>query len=82
MLDLNNAGGSTPEAQEFNVKFDYHVRPSIPESEFAIRANGFPEPYWMKPKVTSWYLWLGLAGMLCSIVAGIIGWVRRRRAVA
>jgi hypothetical protein len=51
----------------------------VPESEFTLSAFGLPEPAWLKPKnKRSWYLWAGLAGVLCLVSAGIVRWAKRR----
>lgn len=69
----------TTEVETF-VDFDLRQRTFIPESEFTLSAYGFPEPFLAPPKHTPWYLWLGLAGMLCLLLGAAVAWRKRRQA--
>jgi hypothetical protein len=56
-----------------------HERKVIPESEFTLSAYGLPEPDWAPPKRTLWYLWLGLAGILCLMAGAGLAWLKKWR---
>jgi hypothetical protein len=62
------------------VSGDVQERKFVPESEFTLSAFGLPEPNWARPKQTAWYLWLGLAGILCMILGVAFAWIKKRRA--
>ncbi len=64
---------------ETSADFDLHQRKNIPESEFTLSAYGFPEPFLAPPKQTPGYLWLGLAGVICLLLA-VVAWRKRRQA--
>ena len=69
--------------QEFLYhSFDYRERVSIPENEFTLSAYGLPEPHWVRPKTKPWYLWLGIAGIVCLALGAGVFWLKRRRAAS
>lgn len=51
------------------------------DREFTLTAFGLPEPpgvEWKKP--TPWYLWAGLAAVVCLILGAVFAWLKRRSA--
>jgi hypothetical protein len=72
---LIESDGEFPNCKEksgFRSEFDLDVPRRLPaDEEFTLTAFGLPEPpglEWKRP--TPWYLWLGLAGIVC-LAAGV-----------
>lgn len=58
--------------------YDFSLRQArIPESDFTLSAFGFSEPPGLKAP-TPWFVWIGLAGLLCVVLALAARWLRRR----
>jgi len=70
-------GGRIVGEDEYLANDDLKERASIPESEFTLGAYGLPEPMGASSQPrTRWYIWSGLAGVIC-IIAGVLLWRRR-----
>jgi hypothetical protein len=65
---------------ETTAEVDLKLRETIPDSEFTLSAYGFPEPFLAPPKQTPWFLWFGVAGILCLLVGAALVWRKTRRA--
>lgn len=65
----------------YRTEFDIEVPNRLPgDEEFTLSAFGLPEPRgleWKRP--TPWYLWLGLAGIVCLALGVVIRKVTNRR---
>ena len=58
----------------------HQASPLPSDKEFTLSAFGLPEPPGLEqPVVRSWYLWAALAGVVCLVVAGLFGWLARRK---
>jgi hypothetical protein len=58
---------------------DLHEQRFIPESEFTLSAFSLPEPAGRGPKRTLWFVWLGLAGIVCLAFGAAVSWLKKRR---
>ncbi len=56
-------------------------RENVPEGEFTLAAYDLPEPFGLTPKPTRWYLWAGVAAIVCLVGAGVLRYLQRRAAV-
>jgi hypothetical protein len=74
--------GQVIDENRYLVEMDLKQRKSIPESEFTLSAYGLPEPYWARPEPRPWYLWFGIAGIVCLALGASAFWLKRRRAAA
>ncbi len=68
--------------QEYVNKHAYRERPSIPKSEFTLSHFGLPEPQWSRQAKTPWFLWFGIAGIGCLVLAAGVRFFKRQRAAA
>ncbi len=78
---FDNGIGNT---QEWRFEYDLSVPRRLPDDdEFTLTAFGLPEPpglEWKGP--TRWYLWVGLAGIVCLVLGAAIHRFRRRKAAS
>jgi hypothetical protein len=81
MQTLKDNGETIQGTMEF--KFDLREPTSLPpDEEFTLTAFGLPEPAGLQAIVppTRWYLWAGLAGILCLAAGVIVTKLRRKSA--
>jgi len=63
---------------EYKTNYTIEVREPSPD-EFTLTAFGFPEPLGLK-RPTPWYIWAGVAGAVCLVLALGLRWLARCRA--
>jgi hypothetical protein len=68
----------------YQWEFDLKKPSNLPsDEEFTLSAFGLPEPpglEWKRP--TPWYLWVGLAGIVCLALGVGVRWLRQRAAAS
>jgi hypothetical protein len=67
---------------ESHSRYEHRERPTVPETEFTLSAFGLPEHDWVRQQTTPWFIWFGVAGIACLILAAGARWVKRQQAAA
>jgi hypothetical protein len=78
-FDTGNSGEGKMQIKVIR-EFQLMERDGIPESEFTLSAFGLPEPVELQgPRSqTRWYLWAGVAGILCLALGAGLRWRAQR----
>ncbi len=80
-LTIRNRENSSESKLHWRMEFTKFERVApIDDAEFRLSAFGFPEPPEVNWRPTPWFLWLGLGGVLCLVLAGVVRWLKKRAA--